>query len=135
VSSAAPASRRPGRPFAGVFAQTFCGLVAIGAVLPVLPGYVKGKLGYGDFAVGVVIGSYAISGLLLRPVAGRLADRRGRKWTALGGSLLLSAGGFLYLAPLGLVGLIGARLVVGVGRSPCSAASRWAPASPSSTPR
>src|SRR5438105_4905791 len=83
-----PAPRRSGLAFAGVFAHTFCGLVAVGAVLPVLPGYVKGKLGYGDFAVGVVIGCYAVSGLLLRPVAGRLADRRGRKWTALGGSLL-----------------------------------------------
>jgi MFS family permease len=116
----------PRRGFAGVFAQTFCGLVAIGAVLPVLPGYVKGHLGYGDFAVGVVIGSYAISGLLLRPVAGRLADRRGRKWTALGGSLLLSAGGFLYLASLGLAGLIVARLLVGVGEGTLyTAGSAW----------
>jgi MFS family permease len=84
-------------------------------VLPVLPGYVKNELGYGDVAVGVVIGCYAVSGLLLRPVAGRLADTRGRKWTALGGALLLSAGGFLYVAPLGLAGLIVARLVLGVG--------------------
>ncbi|MBS1879504.1 MAG: MFS transporter [Actinobacteria bacterium] len=126
MSAAAPAPRRPGLAFAGVFAHTFCGLVAVGAVLPVLPGYVKGPLGYGDFAVGVVIGCYAISGLLLRPVAGRFADRRGRKWTALGGSLLLSAGGFLYLAPLGLAGLIFARLVLGAGEGAVyTAGSAW----------
>jgi MFS family permease len=124
VDLAAP--RRSGLAFAGVFAHTFCGLVAVGAVLPVLPGYVKGRLGYGDFAVGVVIGCYAVSGLLLRPVAGRLADRRGRKLTALGGSLLLSAAGFLYLAPLGLAGLIGARLVLGVGEGTLyTAGSAW----------
>ena len=115
MNSAAPESLRSGRAFAAVFAQTFCGLVAVGAVLPVLPGYVKAELGYGDFVVGVVVGCYAVSGLLLRPVAGRLADTRGRKLTALGGSLLLSAAGFLYLAPLGLAGLIVARLILGVG--------------------
>jgi MFS family permease len=124
VDLAAP--RRSGLAFAGVFAHTFCGLVAVGAVLPVLPGYVKGRLGYGDFAVGVVIGCYAVSGLLLRPVAGRLADRRGRKLTALGGSLLLSAAGFLYLVPLGLAGLIGARLVLGIGEGTLyTAGSAW----------
>ena len=64
----------------------------------------QGPLGYGDVAVGVVVGCYAISGLLLRPLAGRLADRRGRKPTALVGALLLSAGGFLYLPRLGLAG-------------------------------
>ncbi len=104
-----------GWAFAGIFVLTFCGLAAVGSVLPVLPLYIKGPLGDGDFAVGVVIGCYAISGLMLRPVAGRLADRRGRKPTALAGGLLLSAGGFLYLPHLGLAGLIAARLVLGLG--------------------
>lgn len=126
MSAAEPVPRRSGLAFAGVFTHTFCGLVAVGAVLPVLPGYVKAELGYGDFAVGVVIGCYAVSGLLLRPFAGRLADRRGRKWTALGGSLLLSAAGFLYLAPLGLGGLIGARVVLGAGEGTVyTAGSAW----------
>ncbi len=121
-----PSSPRSRRAFAGVFSLTFCGLVAVGAVLPVLPGYVKNELGYGDVAVGVVIGCYAVSGLLLRPIAGRLADTRGRKWTALGGALLLSAGGFLYLAPLGLGGLIVARLILGIGEGALyTAGSAW----------
>lgn len=105
----------PGLAFAGLFAVTFCGLLAIGAVLPVLPRYVHGPLGGGDVAVGIVIGAYAVSGLLLRPFAGRAADRRGRKPTVLVGTLLVAAGGFLYLPPLGIAGLVGARLVLGVG--------------------
>jgi MFS family permease len=126
VSTAVEAPPRSGLAFAGVFALTFCGLVAVGAVLPVLPGYVKNELGYGDVAVGIVIGCYAVSGLLLRPIAGRLADRRGRKWTALVGALLLSAGGFLYLASFGIAGLIVARLVVGVGEGTLyTAGSAW----------
>jgi MFS family permease len=126
VSATLAAPRSPRLAFAGVFTNTFLGLVAVGAVLPVLPGYVKGRLGYGDVAVGIVIGCYAVSGLLLRPVAGRLADRRGRKLTALGGSLLLSLAGFLYLAPFGLAGLIVARLVLGVGEGTVyTAGSAW----------
>src|SRR5262249_13842728 len=80
---------RPGVAFAGLFAVTFSGLVAVGAVLPVLPRYVHGPLDGGNVAVGVVVGCYAITGLLLRPVAGRLADHRGRKPTVLGGSILV----------------------------------------------
>jgi MFS family permease len=108
-------SHRPGLRFAALFVATFCGLVAVGAVLPVLPRYVHGPIGAGDIAVGVVIGSYAISGLLLRPVAGRLADRWGRRPTAVLGCLLVAAGGLLIFPHLGLAGLIGARLVLGVG--------------------
>jgi MFS family permease len=116
VSEAAAAPiPRPGVAFAGIFTVTFCGLVAVGAVLPVLPTYVDGPLGAGKIAVGVVIGAYAITGLLLRPFAGRFADRRGRRPTALIGSLLMAAGGFLYLLPLGVGGLIVARLVLGAG--------------------
>ena len=114
-AEAAPPITRPGAAFAGVFAVTFCGLLAVGAVLPVLPRYVDGPLGAGNVAVGVVIGAYAITGLLLRPFAGRFADRRGRKPAVLIGSLLMAVGGFLYLLPLGVGGLIAARLVLGAG--------------------
>jgi len=112
--------------FAGVFLVTFLGLIAVGSVLPVLPRYVHGPLHSSDLAVGVVIGSYAVTGLLLRPVAGRLADTRGRKPTVLLGSLLVSLSGLLYLPHLGLGGLIAARLVLGVGEgSLYTAGSAW----------
>jgi MFS family permease len=117
---------RPGLAFAGVFAVTFCGLIAIGAVLPVLPRFVHGPLDSGNVAVGVVIGSYAITGLLLRPFAGRLADHRGRKPTVLLGSILVAIGGFMYLLPLGVGGLIAARLVLGAGEGAVfTAGSAW----------
>jgi MFS family permease len=123
---AAPAVARPGAAFAGVFAVTFCGLLAVGAVLPVLPRYVDGPLGAGKIAVGIVIGAYAITGLMLRPLAGRFADRRGRKPAVLIGSLLMGAGGFLYLLPFGVGGLIAARLVLGAGEGTVfTAGSAW----------
>jgi MFS family permease len=129
VSAAAPAppqNHRPGLNFAGVFAVTFCGLVAVGSVLPVLPRYIHGPLGAGDIAVGVVIGAYAVTGLLLRPVAGRLADTRGRKQVVLGGAVLVALSGLLYLPSLGLAGLIFARLLLGAGEGAVyTAGSAW----------
>ena len=117
---------RPGAAFAGIFAVTFSGLLAVGAVLPVLPRYVHGPLDGGNIAVGIVIGSYAVTGLLLRPVAGRFADRSGRKSTVLAGSVLVAIGGFLYLLPFGVAGLICARLVLGAGEgSVFTAGSAW----------
>jgi len=129
VSAAARADsehRRPALSFAGVFAVTFLGLIAVGAVLPVLPRYVHGPLHSTDLAVGVVIGSYAITGLLLRPVAGRLADTRGRRPTVAVGALLVSLSGLLYLPHLGIPGLILARLVLGAGEGAVyTAGSAW----------
>lgn len=128
MSAAAPAPRdsQAGRNFAGIFAVTFCGLVGVGSVLPVLPRYIHGPLDSGDVAVGVVIGAYAITGLLLRPVAGRLADTRGRKPTVLAGAALVALSGLLYLPSLGLAGLIVARLILGAGEGAVyTAGSAW----------
>lgn len=126
VDDPLPSVARPGAAFAGVFAVTFCGLVAVGAVLPVLPRFVHGPLDAGNVAVGIVIGSYAVTGLLLRPFAGRLADRRGRKPTVLLGSILVALGGFMYLLPLGVAGLVAARLVLGAGEGTVfTASSAW----------
>lgn len=125
-AAADEAGQRPSLSFAGVFAATFCGLVAVGSVLPVLPRYIHGPLDSGDVAVGVVVGSYAATGLLLRPVAGRLADTRGRKPTVLAGALLVSLSGLLYLPSLGIAGLIFARLVLGAGEGGVyTAGSAW----------
>ncbi|HEU5062738.1 MAG TPA: MFS transporter [Solirubrobacterales bacterium] len=126
TAAPAPPHPRPGLSFAGVFAVTFCGLVGVGSVLPVLPRYIHGPLDSGDIAVGVVIGAYAVTGLLLRPVAGRLADTRGRKPTVLVGAALVALSGLLYLPSLGIAGLILARLLLGAGEGAVyTAGSAW----------
>ena len=121
-------SRAPGRraAFAGIFAVTLLALLSVGAVLPVLPRYVRGPLGSGDVAVGFVIGSYAVTGLIARPFAGRLADTRGRRPAVAIGSLLASLAGVLYFIPAGVPGLIAARLVLGAGEGMVfTAGSAW----------
>ncbi len=112
--------------FAGIFAATMLALLAVGAVLPVLPHYVRGPLGGTDVVVGVVIGCYAVTGLFFRPFAGRIADTRGRRRTVVLGSLLAALAGLLYLVPLGVGGLIAARLILGAGEGTVfTAGSAW----------
>ena len=90
-------------------------LTAVGAVLPVIPRYVRGPLDSGDVAVGVAVGAFAITALASRPLAGYVTDLRGRRPVVVVGALLAAVAGLLYLVPAGLAGLIGARLVLGAG--------------------
>jgi MFS family permease len=107
--------RGPLAAFAGIFAVTLLSLLSVGAVIPVLPRYVKGPLGAGDVAVGFVIGAFAFTALTGRPLAGHLADSRGRRPAVVLGSLLAAAAGLLYFPDAGIPGLILARLVLGAG--------------------
>jgi len=112
--------------FAGIFTVTALGLLSIGATLPVLPRYVKGPLGGGDLEVGLVTGAFAITGLACRPLAGRLADARGRKLVVIAGALSTTVSALLYFVPAGVGGLIVARLFLGAGEGAVyTAGSAW----------
>lgn len=111
----------------GLFLAALGAFMAIGAALPVLPSYVRGPLHSSDLAVGVVIGAFAVTSVVCRPLAGRQADRRGRRVVLVAGSLALAAGGVLYLLSGGVASLILARLVVGAGEgSLYTAGATWA---------
>jgi len=121
-----PARSSERAAFAGIFSVTLLSLLGVGAVLPVIPHFVRGHLGEGDFAVGVAIGSYAFTALACRPLAGNIADVRGRRPVVIVGSLLAALGGLLYLIPAGLPGLIVSRLVLGAGEgSVFTAGATW----------
>ncbi|MDQ3102532.1 MAG: MFS transporter, partial [Actinomycetota bacterium] len=114
------------RTFAALFAVTFLTLISIGATLPVLPQYVKGPIDSSDLAVGIVTGAYAITGLAFRPLAGSIADARGRRPVVVAGALLTVVASLLYFLPLGVAGLIFARLVLGAGEGVVyTAGSAW----------
>src|SRR5215218_7428279 len=107
---------RPRRAaFAGVFAVTFIAFLAVGTVLPVLPRYVKDELGAGDVAVGFVMGAFAFTAVIVRPLAGRMADTRARRPVFVAGLLVTALAGVLCLVPAGVPGLVVARLVLGAG--------------------
>ena len=114
------------RAFAAIFLVTGLGLLAIGATLPVLPRYVRGPLDGSDFDVGIVGGAFAITGLACRPIAGRLADQRGRRLIVVFGSLAAALSAVLYFVPAGIGGLIVARLFLGAGEGAVyTAGSAW----------
>src|SRR2546421_6930754 len=108
-------SRTGWASFAGIFIVTNLGLLAVGATLAVLPHYVKDNLNGSDLEVGIVTGAFAFTGIVCRPIAGSLADRRGRKPTVIGGALLAAIAGALYFVPAGIPGLIIARLFLRAG--------------------
>ena len=71
---------------------------ADGMLLPALPRFVEGPLGRGNVAVGLVIGAFSVSAFFLRPWAGGVADRRGRRLLMVAGASLFAisvAGYFL----------------------------------------
>lgn len=103
--------------FAGLFAGALMTFMGLGAVLPVLPRYVSGPLNGGDVAVGIVMGAFAFTAVVTRPVAGRLTDSQGRRFTVALGALVSALAGALYFVPAGVPGLVGARLVLGVGEA------------------
>jgi MFS family permease len=111
----------------GIFLAALLAFLAIGAALPVLPAYVRGPLGSNDLAVGIVVGAFAITSVVCRPLAGREADRRGRRIVLVAGALAMTVGGLLYLLSDSVPTLIGARLVVGVGEGAVyTAGATWA---------
>lgn len=124
--SAGRAWREDWAGFAGIFIVTNLGLLAVGATLAVLPHYVKDNLNGSDLEVGIVTGAFAFTGIVCRPIAGNLADRRGRKPTVIGGALLAAIAGGLYFVPAGIPGLIVARFFLGAGEGTVfTAGSAW----------
>jgi MFS family permease len=118
VEVSAVSERAPARSlvsFGGVFASALLAFLAVGCVLPVLPRYVHGPLAAGDVWVGVITGAFAFTAVFGRPVAGRIADRRGRRVVVIGGALLIALAGGLYFVRAGVPGLLVARLVLGAG--------------------
>ncbi len=96
--------------------------VALGVVLPRLPGHVTGELGAGTVAVGLAVGAVSLAGVVLRPVGGRIADARGPRPVVVAGALAMAAGAALALLGGGIAWLIATRLVVGAGEGAMMAA-------------
>jgi MFS family permease len=106
-----------GREFLILAAATSLFFLGMGAANPLTPQFVVDVLGGTETTAGVVMGSFAISSLLLRSWYGRLGDRHGsRRLVVTGG--LLGAAGMATLTVADSVALaIGGRLVLGAGQA------------------
>lgn len=91
--------------------------LAIGMLLPVVPQYVRRALDGNDLAVGIAVGAFAVGAIALRPIAGRLGDRYGRRVLLIGGSAVVAVSIAGYAPIDALPVLIGLRLLTGVGEA------------------
>jgi MFS family permease len=117
MTSASQEGRLLTPQFLAISASVLVFFVASGMFLPATPRFTAGPLGGDDFAVGLVVGSFSVSSLLLRPFAGRWADRRGRKVMLIVGALLqvVASAGHLLATTVPL--LIVMRLLLGAAEA------------------
>lgn len=90
---------------------------ADGVAVYTLPVFATGPVGAGEAGAGLAFGAFALSALLLRPWAGRLADTRGRRPLLVGGALLCALGMALTVPVAHLTTLVAARLLLGVAEA------------------
>jgi len=113
--------RRPDTLFTPAFvALTLSDLAyftAGGALIGVTPFFVTGPLGAGPAAVGLAVGAFSLTTLVLRPLAGRWADRHGRRPLLIGGALLFALLVVGHLLVTDLAWLVVLRLLLGVAEA------------------
>ncbi len=100
-------------------------------LLPALPLYAR-TLGIAEGQIGLIIGFFAVSSMVMKPLAGWAADRMGRKPIMLAGAVLFSASPVLYGVSHTVGALLGVRLLhgSGMGLYPAAGAAMVADLSP-----
>ena len=91
--------------------------IGLGVLVPVVPLVVERELDGGGVAVGVAVGAFSLTAAILRPWAGLLGDRSGRRLLVVGGSVLLAAVVAAYTLANGLTALVLLRVLTGVGEA------------------
>jgi predicted MFS family arabinose efflux permease len=90
---------------------------AVGVAIFALPLYVTGPGGSDEIGAGFAFGVFAVSALVLRPFAGRMADVSGRMPLLLGGALLAAVSLALIAVVEDLFAIIALRLLAGVAEA------------------
>ncbi len=83
-------------------------------LLATLPAYVQ-TVGGSEAQVGLIIGVFSLTALLLRPFVGKAADDYGRRVFILAGTAVLALSGGLYIVTSSVLLLLGLRMLHGVG--------------------
>jgi MFS family permease len=91
--------------------------IGLGVLVPVVPLVVERELDGGGVAVGVAVGAFSLTAAILRPWAGLLGDRSGRRLLVVGGSVVLAVVVASYTLADGLTALVLLRVLTGVGEA------------------
>ncbi len=110
-----------------IVVAAFVGMLGFGAVIPMLPVYLHEQAGASTFLTGLLIGLSSAFALLGRLLAGKTADRKGRRITLLLGMVFCALAGLLYLPLFGLRAMTLGRVLHGLGEGFfVTAAVAWA---------
>jgi MFS family permease len=90
---------------------------AAGVLLAATPLFAVGPLGSGNAGVGLAMGAFSVSTLLLRPFVGRWTDRHGRRTLLVGGALMFATVVLGHYLVTGLAGLVTLRLLLGTAEA------------------
>jgi MFS family permease len=103
------------RPFVFLWLGAFAFFLSFLLLLSALPIFARRALGASDAGIGLIIASFAITSLLLRPLAGWGVDRYGRRPFMLAGSLTFAIASVAYGWAGSAAGLVLVRLLHGTG--------------------
>jgi MFS family permease len=110
-----------------IVGAAFVGMLGFGAVIPMLPVYLHEQAGASTFVTGLLVGLSSAFALLGRLLAGKTADRKGRRVALLLGMGLCAVAGVLYLPAFGLGAMAAGRVLHGLGEGFfVTAAVAWA---------
>lgn len=113
----APAERLFTPAFITLTLSELAYFTAAGLILGLTPFFVTGPLGSDEAGLGLAAAAFSITTLLLRPYAGRLSDRRGRRPLLVAGAVVVALVIGAHALTTSLVVLIGLRLLLGVGEA------------------
>jgi len=93
---------------------TYAHFVAMGVFLSALPLFITDSLHGSRASVGLAVGAFSLSAVVLRPIVGREIDRRGRRPFLVGGPLLLAVSSAALLGARSIPVVVALRLLQGV---------------------
>jgi MFS family permease len=97
-----------------LYAATLCNFTAFGAYFAAIQLYVEDELGASRSSVGLAVGAFSVSALLVRPFVGRGIDARGRRPFLLGALALLTVTSLGFLVAGAVPAVVALRLLQGV---------------------
>jgi MFS family permease len=103
--------------FGVVMLASFAYFMAIGGLVTTVPRFIENELGGNKVAVGVGVGSMAVTAALLRPWVGRMGDVHGRRVLAVSGAAMVAVSILAYSLATSLWILVIARLLTGAGEA------------------
>lgn len=105
------------RPFITLTLAELAYFMAAGLVIAITPFFVLGPLESDEAGLGLAAAAFSVTTLLLRPYAGRLSDRRGRRPLLIGGALLAGAAVLAHAPATELWTVLVLRLLLGVAEA------------------